>query len=117
MSFNDSERRLGERKPIFVRARLVDDRAQVLKIWIVDISNSGVRLQVPTNADISKQFVLEFVHDGARKVDCEIVWRRGIEMGARFITSDTEYRRPMKQVETTRLTVSQLRAIATRSAR
>ena len=117
MSFNDSERRLGERNPIFLRAQLIDDRAQALKIWIIDLSTSGVRLQVPTNADISKTFVLEFVYDGARKVDCEIAWRRGVEMGARFITSETEYRRPEKPVETTRLTVSQLRAIAARTTR
>jgi hypothetical protein len=51
---------------------------------IVDISDEGARLLVPTTDDIPDQFTLIFA--GANKVRrrCSVIWRKPGEMGVRI---------------------------------
>jgi hypothetical protein len=51
---------------------------------LVDISEAGVRLRVEA-VDIPDEFILLLSSDEAQNRECQVVWRLGLEIGAKFI--------------------------------
>lgn len=58
---------------------------QLISIGVIvrDISDYGVRLELKENDLLPDHFTLYIELDGIL-VNCEAVWRRGLEVGARF---------------------------------
>jgi hypothetical protein len=57
-----------------------------LKCGVRDMSESGARLLTEGSVDAPDTFVLKIETDGL-DADCEVVWRRGREIGVRFLAS------------------------------
>ena len=56
-----------------------------IEVIVKDISQSGVKLKVKENDLLPDRFSLYIELDGMR-VDCNVVWRRNLEIGAKFIS-------------------------------
>lgn len=78
-------RRLGVRTPTQTRARVYDSGGRSVEVSIRDLSPNGARLSVAAETAIPRQFVIRFGEYEARG---EVVWRKGAEMGIRFVTPD-----------------------------
>lgn len=103
-------RRLGDRIQARTRGRIVDAAGCVTDIWIVDQSSTGVRIEAPLGVSIDRKFNLLM---GSREVVAEIVWRRGFELGARFVGADegAANARP-EPAAVKKLSLDQLRGLA-----
>jgi PilZ domain len=55
--------------------------------WILDISDSGARLNIGTQRDVPDFFVLRVTSTDAVRRPCKLVWRKGSEVGVRFVRS------------------------------
>jgi len=80
-------RRLGLRTPTQSRARVYDSAGRSVEVAIKDLSPTGARLMVASEAAIPRQFVIRFGEYEARG---EVVWRKGPDLGIRFILPDEE---------------------------
>jgi hypothetical protein len=78
-------RRLGSRTAERIRGRLFDEAGCVVDVYVLDRSSSGVRLEAPFGLALPRRFRLQF--KGGKHL-AEIIWRRGYELGARFVTED-----------------------------
>ena len=83
---NDTNgRRLGVRTPTQTRARVYDSGGRSVEVSIRDLSPNGARLMVAAETAIPRQFVIRFGEYEARG---EVVWRKGADMGIRFVAQD-----------------------------
>jgi hypothetical protein len=78
-------RRLGQRTPTQTRARVYDSGGRSVEVTIKDLSPNGARLSVAAEAAVPRQFLIRFGEYEARG---EVVWRKGADMGIRFVTPD-----------------------------
>ncbi len=60
-----------------------------MDVIVRDFSENGTRIKLKENDFLPDHFNLFIEIDGVR-VDCEAVWRRGREIGAKFV-SEIEY--------------------------
>jgi hypothetical protein len=51
---------------------------------IVDVSDSGARLQLEDENDLPDHFVLNLTKSGKARRHCKLVWRNGLFMGVQF---------------------------------
>ena len=79
------ERRTSERRKVDRLAR-VQAHAGALQddCRLVDISDAGVRLRAQ-RVEIPDEFVLLLSSDENQNRACQVVWRLGFEIGAKFI--------------------------------
>ena len=81
-----NEKRKSKRKTISRHAKIQFANGSLPRdCLITDFSEGGVRLHVE-GVDVPDQFVL-LLSDGdgsARPQDCSVVWRLGLELGAKF---------------------------------
>ena len=111
------ERRLGKRRPTLSRARIVDQAGYVTEVWVRDVSSTGVRLETPPYANIPRRFTLLRADRDQREVEAEIVWRNGVDVGARFVTEKSAASR-MKMTSPTpikKIPLAELRTLARRA--
>ncbi|MFO1135700.1 MAG: PilZ domain-containing protein [Rhodoblastus sp.] len=109
---NDTNgRRLGVRTPTQTRARVYDSGGRSVEVSIRDLSPNGARLMVAAETAIPRQFVIRFGEYEARG---EVVWRKGADMGIRFITpNENEGRvRPRAPDLAKKPTIEELRTAA-----
>jgi len=104
-------RRLGVRTPTQTRARVYDSGGRSVEVSIRDLSPNGARLMVAAETAIPRQFVIRFGEYEARG---EVVWRKGADMGIRFITpNENEGRvRPRAPDLAKKPTIDELRTAA-----
>lgn len=104
-------RRLGVRTPTQTRARVYDSGGRSVEVSIRDLSPNGARLMVAAETAIPRQFVIRFGEYEARG---EVVWRKGADMGIRFITpNENEGRvRPRAPDLAKKPTIEELRTAA-----
>ena len=63
----------------------VDDALPLVNCVLLDISQTGARLEVPATADLASEFVLVF-NDNLQRW-CRVVRRTKRDVGVRFITT------------------------------
>ena len=80
-------RRLGFRAPTSARARVYDDAGRSVEVLLKDLSAHGARLAAAAEASIPRKFLMRFGEYEARG---EVVWRKGGEIGVRFIVPGEE---------------------------
>ena len=80
-------RRLGQRTPTQTRARVYDSGGRSVEVTIKDLSPNGARLFVAAETAIPRQFVIRFGEYEARG---EVVWRKGVDVGIRFVLPNEE---------------------------
>jgi hypothetical protein len=114
MANEGARRRLGKREQAHLRARIIDSAGRVTDAWIKDISATGVRLETMPYVDIPKRFTLRFHKQGNREDVVDLVWRRGTEIGARFVTN-AEPTPPVRTdtgAQVKKVSLEQLRSLA-----
>lgn len=80
----DVQRRLSERARYAARGRIVDDELCVTDCKIIDLSDSGARLELPYASRIKSHFTL-YVPSKEIERRVEVVWRSGYQVGVHFL--------------------------------
>jgi hypothetical protein len=83
------EKRKGLRRALGYHASIVhtEDGSHLADCVVVDLSEAGARLQVKPEIDVPKRFILMLARVAKVLRRCEIVWRRGPEMGVHFLAA------------------------------
>ena len=81
----DTDRRNAPRHRVLKSGKVAfQSRYSVIGCTVRDISDTGARLRTNHSVSIPDNFELIIETDGL-EVDCEVAWRRGNEVGVRFI--------------------------------
>lgn len=62
-----------------------NDQSISMDVLLRDMSDTGVKLKLKENDILPDNFHLYIELDGIN-VECEVVWRRGLEIGAKFVS-------------------------------
>lgn len=79
-----SDKRKSPRRPLRYSAWIALDDDKRASCLLSDVSDSGARLEVQSNADIPQQFVLLLAQRNAPKRYCTVVWRDNNHLGVKF---------------------------------
>ncbi len=79
--FNRRHRRLDFNRTVFI---LYDLASPLFECTLLDISEGGARIEVGT-LTLPKTFILLLTPDADVRRFCRKVWRRGTEVGVRFV--------------------------------
>src|SRR6266849_6145779 len=96
------QKRVHERKSLCYRAMiLAADGSWKYECDIFDVSVGGAKLGVycPPKTSLPDRFILRLSKVGSSTRLCQVAWRRGHEMGVRFVRAKPPAFRP--QMETT----------------
>lgn len=83
------ERPLPRRRTFKGAIASYNDRSISMDVVVRDYSDSGVRLKLKDSNLLPNHFTLFIELDGIL-VDCEVVWRDGLELGAKFVSKIEE---------------------------
>jgi hypothetical protein len=82
---NRAELRKKPRRHFHYGARIFTNKeTPTIKCSIVDISESGARLELKRNEELAEAFVLLLTPDGSALRHCRVVWRDGLAVGVKF---------------------------------
>ena len=70
------------------------DQSISMEVLLRDMSDTGVKIKLKENDVLPDNFHLYIELDGIN-VECEVVWRRGLEIGAKFI-SEVQVKAPLR---------------------
>lgn len=116
MRLMEQERRFGRREAVQLRARIDTAGGRTIEVTVRDLSFSGCRIEKPENVQIPQRFTLCFVDLARADAEAEIVWQRGGEAGARFLTADdTGVPKRAPEAGVQKLSLGELRKIAGRA--
>lgn len=100
-----------------LRARIAIDNGRTVEVIVRDLSFSGCRVEKPDYAQIPDSFTLTYVEIDKPDIEAAVVWRRGNEIGARFLKVEGAEDAPKRTAvaEVQKLSLSDLRKIAGRA--
>lgn len=82
-------RRMEPRRRVARTATIADQAAlSPVPCVILDVSNSGARLDVPAQATVPQRFKLMIDCDGSERI-CDVIWRRENAIGVRFVDPES----------------------------
>lgn len=84
--FNRRHRRLDFNRTVFI---LYDPASPLFECTLLDISEGGARIEVGT-LNLPATFILLLTPDADVRRFCRKVWRRGSEVGVRFVKPKIE---------------------------
>lgn len=85
---NRAELRKKARRHFHYGARIFTNaETPTIKCSIVDISDSGARLELKCNEELAESFMLLLTSDGSALRHCRVVWRDGLAVGVKFSKS------------------------------
>ncbi len=88
-------RRMELRRRVARTATIADQAALTpVPCVILDVSNSGARLDVPATATVPQRFKLMIDSDGSERI-CDVVWRRENAIGIRFVDLESHLPPPL----------------------
>ncbi len=88
IEIRQGNRRTEPRRRVARTATIADQAALTpVPCVILDVSNSGARLDVPATARIPQRFKLMIDSDGSERI-CDVVWRRDNSIGVKFADLD-----------------------------
>lgn len=88
------EDRVQRRRTLKSAVASYNDQSISMEVILRDKSDTGVKLKLKENDVLPDNFHLYIELDGVN-VECEVVWRRGLEIGARFV-SEIETKAPLR---------------------
>jgi hypothetical protein len=62
-----------------------DTDARYWECTVLDVSDTGARIVIPSPTRISKEFWLVLSKDGSRRRRCQLVWRSDSQIGLKYI--------------------------------
>lgn len=63
----------------------VTENGPLRKCTISDISDSGARIMLENNGELSTRFLLAFSKNGVGLRHCKVIWRAGLTVGISFL--------------------------------
>ena len=78
------EKRKARRQTIHHTASILLEANQVLPCAILDVSDTGARLEAKQPDAVPDRFDLLLSQNGAPRRDCRVVWRDGKQVGVTF---------------------------------
>lgn len=90
----ETDQRTPRRRMLKKAIASYSDGAIWMEVIVRDLSKTGARLKLKENDILPDHFNLFIELDGIR-VDCEAVWRHGLEIGVRF-ASDVVIKTPLR---------------------
>jgi hypothetical protein len=72
------------RKFHYNAAIVVEGAAKPIPCAIVDVSDTGARLQLVDDCELPEHFLLLLTRSGEPRRHCRIVWRNGLFVGVQF---------------------------------
>ncbi|WP_375462717.1 PilZ domain-containing protein [uncultured Methylobacterium sp.] len=79
------DRRISSRQRVDERASIAVDEHTSIPCLIFDLSREGLRVVAPEVQAVPRVFLLS-AHRFSEAQVCQVVWRKGEEIGARFRT-------------------------------
>lgn len=67
-----------------MRGRIIDDDSCASDCKVLDLSESGARLELPYGSRVKSQFVL-YIPSKTIERRVEVVWRNGYQVGVHFL--------------------------------
>ncbi|MBL8569575.1 MAG: PilZ domain-containing protein [Phreatobacter sp.] len=84
------EHRTRPRREVAYRVTIEGESAASISCRLIDISETGVRIEVNEGVAVSQRFVLRLSSMANHGRYCETVWRTKEELGARFLETTSE---------------------------
>jgi len=78
------DKRKARRRTIHHTASIVLEADQLLPCSILDVSDSGARLESKRPDAVPDRFGLLLSDNGAPRRDCRVIWREGQQVGVTF---------------------------------
>lgn len=78
------EKRKARRRTIHHTASILLEADQVLSCTLLDVSDSGARLQPERPDAVPDRFELLLSENGAPRRECRVIWREGKQVGVSF---------------------------------
>ena len=69
---------------------IIEGDTQPHRCAIVDISNTGARLQLEEDCELPYRFLLLLTKGGEARRRCNLIWRDGLGVGVRFPAAQEE---------------------------
>jgi len=91
---DQQDKRVLRRRMLKSAVASYNDQSISTEVLLRDMSDTGVKIKIKENDVLPDRFHLYVEIDGIN-VDCEAVWRRGLEIGAKFI-SEVETKTPLR---------------------
>ena len=91
---NQPENRVQRRRMLKKAVASYNEQAISIDVILRDMSDTGIKIKIKENDLIPDHFHLYVEIDGIN-VDCEVVWRRGLEIGAKFV-SEVQCKVPLR---------------------
>ena len=102
-------RRLGERTAMRTRGAIYGDNNSVTDVYVLDQSISGIRLELPVGVSLPRRFTIKI---GDIVSEAEVIWRKGFQLGARFVRHDEEEgRAKAPPIVVKKMSLSELRGL------
>lgn len=82
---NSANQRRKPRRTFRYKARiLIDKKGTQIPCVLSDISETGARVKLESEAELPEQFVLLFTPSGSSRRLCRVAWRNGMAVGVAF---------------------------------
>ena len=82
---NRAELRKKPRRQFHYDAKILKDKASpAIACSISDISESGARLNLASDAELPDTFLLLLTANGGARRHCRVIWRDGLIVGVKF---------------------------------
>lgn len=88
------DNRVQRRRTLKSAVASYNDQSISMEVVLRDMSDTGAKLKLKENDVLPDSFHLYVELDGIN-VECEVVWRRGLEIGAKFV-SEVEIKAPLR---------------------
>jgi hypothetical protein len=110
MAQDSNGRRLGERTAMRARGAILGENNAVTDVYVLDQSISGIRLELPVGVSLGRRFSIKI---GECLSDAEVIWRKGFQVGARFVRHDEEEgRAKAPPIVVKKMSLAELRGLA-----
>ncbi len=88
------DNRVQRRRTLKSAVASYNDQSISMEVVLRDMSDTGAKLKLKENDVLPDSFHLYVELDGIN-VECEVVWRRGLEIGAKFV-SEVKTKNPLR---------------------
>jgi len=88
------DNRVQRRRTLKSAVASYNDQSISMEVVLRDMSDTGAKLKLKENDVLPDSFHLYIELDGIN-VECEVVWRRGLEIGAKFV-SEVQVKAPLR---------------------
>ena len=92
-----AEKRRSPRKHLRYPALIdVGDGSPMQMCSLVDISDTGARMNIDASHKVANQFTLFLGHESGARRRCRVAWRNAIQIGVEFLKAEATANKPVQ---------------------